>query len=192
MTGGTIGQRGQAMVEALVLLPVLILMLLAIAWTGKVQYRALTLIQSSRRVAMSIAMGVPAGARDTARLQVTDDAAGAGAWWWGPVRRVSATSRADVTGVAAWGGVRLARRLSVAADAGNARDERDTQRRIGASAAAWGRVAADARILARAIAPAIAAVDVPWRRPALSLDWLSSWADVVPADRKADDGSARP
>lgn len=186
-----LGQRGQAMVEALLLLPILILMLLAIAWVGKTQYTALTLLQDSRAAAMLTAMGaeahdVPRGVR----LQLVAGAGeeeGQGEWSAADARRVSAMSSADVSGGAGWGDVRLVRRIAVAAGAGNARDDDEVQRRIGAAMTMWNRAAANSVSLARVVAPVIEAVDAPWHRSSLSLDWLSSWADVVPADKRMND-----
>lgn len=195
MTRRAIGQRGQAMVEALLLLPVLALVWLGIAWLGKAQYTALTLIQASRQAAMSTAMGRPLDPTDRTRVEVTA-AAGADGWrdeWSGEdARRVWATSQAVVNGSAAWGGILLARRVGVAAGAGNARNEQDAQRRIGLSARFWGQVAADSISQVQALAPAIQAVDRPWRRPPPSEDWLSAWADVLPAERGMGDGRAFP
>ncbi|MFA1586717.1 hypothetical protein ABZR37_13945 [Achromobacter ruhlandii] len=48
-------------------------------------------------------------------------------------------------------------------------------------------VAANSVSLARVVAPVIEAVDAPWHRSSMSLDWLSSWADVVPADKRMND-----
>ncbi|MCZ8398077.1 TadE/TadG family type IV pilus assembly protein [Achromobacter ruhlandii] len=188
-----LGQHGQAMVEALLLLPILILMLLAIAWVGKTQYSALTLLQDSRAAAMLIAMGAGAEAHDVPRgvlLQLVagaGDEEGQGEWSAADARRVSAMSSADVSGGAGWGDVRLVRRIAVAAGAGNARDDDEVQRRIGAAMTMRNRAAANSVSLARVVAPVIEAVDAPWHRSSLSLDWLSSWADVVPADKRMND-----
>lgn len=196
----TVGQRGQAMVEALLLLPVLILMLLAIAWLGRTRFTALTLLQASRTAAMSIARGARVEIRDVpggGRLQVVADSDGDGdawqdQWWAADARRVSATSQADISGGAGWSDVRLTRRIIVAAGAGSARDEGEAQRRIGAAMTPWSRAAVHSEALARVVVPAVDAVDAPWRRSSLSLDWLSSWADVAPADKRMNDERGRP
>ncbi|OCZ91108.1 hypothetical protein A7P25_28215 [Achromobacter xylosoxidans] len=193
MRSRILGQHGQAMVEALLLLPILILMLLAIAWVGKTQYTALTLLQDSRAAAMLTAMGAGAEAHDVpsgVRLQLmagAGDEEGQGEWSAADARRVSAMSSADVSGGTGWGDLRLMRRIAVAAGAGNARDDDEVQRRIGAALTMWNRAAANSVSLARVVAPVIEAADAPWHRSSLSLDWLSSWADVVPADKRMND-----
>ena len=80
------------------------------------------------------------------------------------------------------------RRTRVAADAGNAEGDDDVRRRIGAAEISWTRTAERSLSLVREIGGQGMVVDSPWGRPALSLDWLSSWADVVPAEGLARNG----
>lgn len=189
------GQRGQAMVEALLMLPVLVLVFLGVAWMGKAQYTALALMQASRQTAMSVALGLPVAPAEGIRIQQAADIGDGGwraGWWGGDARRVWATSQAWVSGTAVWGGFQLARRVGVAAGAGNARDDEDAQRRIGLSTTGWGRVAAGSASLAQMLAPVVEAVDRPWRRPSPSRDWLSAWGDVLPADNGVNDRRTSP
>ncbi|KOQ18897.1 pilus assembly protein TadE, partial [Achromobacter xylosoxidans] len=50
-------QQGQAMAEALLVLPGLALVLLAIGWLGRLQFSAQMLLQASRMTAMASAAG---------------------------------------------------------------------------------------------------------------------------------------
>lgn len=103
-------------------------------------------------------------------------------WLGAEARRVSVTAHADVAGVGPWGAARIERRTRVAAGAGNAEGDDDVRRRIDAAAISWAQTAERSLSLAREISGQVMVADSPWGRPALSLDWLSSWADVVPAE----------
>lgn len=186
------------MIEALLLLPLLILAFLAAAWMGKLQFAAQAMVQTSRQVAMSAAAGAPVAeleARGTREVRIRSLANASGAelsaeWLDTPAHLISVTVRAPVTGMGPWDTVQVKRRISVAAGAGNAQSDKDAHRRIGVATMAWRRAAERSRSLASDLSGPMGVVDTPWRRPALSLDWLSSWADLVPADRLAQDGSA--
>lgn len=183
-------QRGQALVEALVLLPVLILSFMAAAWLGQLLFSAQVAGVASRSAAMAAAVGggVPARSVSFVLAPSSVDAgdppfAPLQAEWLGAeARRVSVTAHADVAGVGPWGATRIERRTRVAAGAGNAEGDDDVRRRIDAAAISWAQTAERSLSLAREISGQVMVADSPWGRPALSLDWLSSWADVVPAE----------
>lgn len=184
-----IRQRGQALVEALVVAPVLILSFLAVAWLGQLVFRAQAAAVAARSAAMIAAASGPVQARSGAlaltQASVVADDPGftplQAQWLGADARLVSVTAHAAVAGVGPWGGVRLERRTRVAAGAGNADGDDDARRRIGAAAASWTEAAEGSVSLAREISDMVSMTDGPWDRPDLSLDWLSAWADVVPA-----------
>lgn len=183
-------QCGQALVEAMVLLPVLILSFMAVAWLGQLLFTAQVAGVASRSAAMVAAVGggVPARSGSFGLAGSSVDAgdppfAPLQAEWLGAeARQVSVTAHADVAGVGPWGATRIERRTRVAAGAGNAEGDDDVRRRIDAAAISWAQTAERSLSLAREISGQVMVADSPWGRPALSLDWLSSWADVVPAE----------
>ncbi|MBB1624946.1 TadE family protein [Achromobacter sp. UMC71] len=187
-------QLGQALTEALLVLPVLILAFLGVAWLGKLQFTAQKVAQASRKAAMSVAAGAPVAASRTpvalaARDQavpaaITSGNAGLQAEWFGAdLRWVSVTAQSSLAGPRPWDAARIQRRTSVAVGAGHAYGDDDARRRIGAAPTAWGQAAKPSLSLARSVGGLAANVEAPWRRPVISLDWLSPWADVVPAER---------
>lgn len=194
MNGFRRRQRGQALAEALLMLPVLTLAFLGVAWVGKLQFTAQEVAQASRKAAMSAAVGAPLvapwthvalAAHDQAvATTMTSGNAGLQAEWFGAdLRRLSVTARSTLTGARPWDAARIQRSTSVAMGAGHAYGDDDARRRIGAAPTAWGQAAKHSLSLARSVGGLTASVDAPWRRPAISLDWLSPWTDVVPADR---------
>lgn len=190
-------QRGQALVESLLMLPVLMLAFLAVAWVGKLQFAAQEMAQASRKAAMSAAAGAPVASpqtraalagHDRALPGVAASAASGNArlqaeWFGADLRLVSVIAQASLTGTGPWDAARIQRRTSVAVGAGHAYGDDDARRRIGAAPTAWGRAANHSLSLARSVGGLASRVDAPWRRPSISQDWLSPWADVVPADR---------
>lgn len=191
-------QRGQALVEALVLLPLLILSCMAVAWLGQLLFIAQAAGVASRSAAMVAAAGggIPArsGALVLARSSVDAEdsrlAPRLAEWLGADVRQVSVTAHAEVAGAGLWGALRIERRTRVAAGAGNADGDEDVSRRIGAAAISWAQTAQRSLSLAREISGQVMVADRPWSRPALSQDWLSSWADVAPEQGLARNGRA--
>lgn len=183
-------QSGQALVEALVLLPVLILSFMAVAWLGQLLFTAQQVGVASRSTAMVAAVGgiVPAQSGSFVLAGPSVDAGDPrlapllAEWLGAEARSVSVTAHADVAGVGPWRALRIERRIRVAAGAGNADGDDDLRRRIGAAAISWAQAAERSRSLAHEISDQLMIADGPWQRPALSLDWLSSWVDVVPAE----------
>jgi hypothetical protein len=187
-------QRGQAVVEALLMLPLLALLPRAVSWIGGLQFSAQEMAQASRKAAMAAALGQPmqdsgivaarglsGAARPLAGVAPPRLAALQDAWFGAGLQLLSAEA-----GTARQGGrepLRIARRTYVASGAGHARGDADAQRRIGQASESWRRAADGSLGQARRLKPLVDRMDGPWRRPRLSLDWLSAWQDVVPADR---------
>ncbi|MFD4839894.1 pilus assembly protein [Achromobacter sp. NPDC058515] len=189
-------QQGQAVIEALLMLPLMSLLLWAVAGIGSLQFSAQQTTQASRKAVMSGALGQPLQTlRAPAGMGLSSDAMalpGVAAprvsalqdeWFGAGLRMLSVEVRAQAQprGPSAW--PPIARRLSVASGAGHAHGDADAQRRVGSARAAWHQAAQSSLSEAARMARPVARVDAPWGRPALSLDWLSAWADVAPADR---------
>lgn len=196
-------QRGQALVEALLMLPLLMLAFLAVGWVGKLQLAAQEMAQASRRAAMASAAGAPlarsngfggqAGRSQSMPGATASGNAGLQAEWFGAdLQLLAVTAQTALPGSVHRDAARIARRTSVAAGAGYAHGDDDAQRRIGAAPTAWRRAADRSLPLARSIGGKVGRVDAPWGRPAITTDWLSSWADLVPADRLGKRGRMTP
>lgn len=193
-----IRQQGQALIEALLMLPLLALLLWAGAWIGGLQFAAQEMAQASRKAAMAGALGQPMQNQHAPRGVALSGKAGPlpgiaparvsalqDEWFGVDLRLLSATAstaRHD-RDTAAW--LHITRRTHVASGAGYAHGDVDTQRRIGRAPTSWRKAEGASLAEARRLKPVVDRLDGPWRRPGLSLDWLSEWADVVPADRLA-------
>ncbi len=191
-------QAGQAVVEALLMLPLLVLLLCAISWVGGLQFTAQEMTQASRKAVMAGALGQPL--QDLRAATNTKLAGNAGflsavappqvaalqeEWFGDGLKLLSVTAsaeRRDRDGPA-W--LRIVRRTRVASGAGYAHGDADTQRRVGKAPASWRSAEGASLAQARRLKPVIDRMDDPWGRPGLSLDWLSAWEDLVPADRLA-------
>ena len=191
-------QQGQALIEALLMLPLLALLLWAGSWIGGLQFAALETAQASRKAAMAGALGQPMQNQHAPRgmalsgkigtlsgIAPSQVAALQDEWFGVDLRLLSATAstaRLDHDS-AAW--LHITRRTQVASGAGYAHGDADTQRRIARAPTSWRKAESVSLAEARRLKPVVDRLDGPWRRPGLSLDWLSQWADVVPADRLA-------
>jgi hypothetical protein len=187
-------QRGQAVVEALLMLPLLALLPWAVSWIGGLQFSAQEMAQASRKAAMAAALGQPVqdsgvaaarglsgAARPLAGVAPPRLAALQDVWFGAGLQLLSVEAS-----TASQGGrepLRIARRTYVASGAGHAHGDADAQRRIGRAPESWRRAADGSLGQARRLNPLVDRMDGPWRRPRLSPDWLSAWQDVVPADR---------
>lgn len=189
-------QQGQAVIEALLMLPIMALLLWAVVGIGGLQFSAQQTTQASRKAAMSGALGQPlqtlhasSGMASSANASALPGVATPrvsalqGEWFGAGLRMLSVEVRTQPrTGdPSAW--LPIARRISVASGAGHAHSDADAQRRVEASRTGW--LQAGQRSLSEAarMEGPIGRVDSPWGRPKLSRDWISRWADVVPADR---------
>ncbi|CAB5516942.1 hypothetical protein LMG26857_06024 [Achromobacter anxifer] len=198
MSGNALHQKGQAVVEALLMLPLLVLLLCAVPWIGGLQFTAQEMEQASRKAVMASALGRPLQDLRTAtnmklwsgaeslpgvaapRISVLQDE------WFGAglsLLSVTASTERRDRDASAW--LRIARRTHVASGAGYAHGDADIQRRIGRAPTSWRNAEGASLSQARRMKPVIDRMDGAWGRPGLSLDWLSAWADVVPADRLA-------
>lgn len=194
-------QRGQAVIEALLMLPLMALLLWAVAGIGSLQFSAQQTTQASRKAVMSGALGQPLQAlRAPAGMGLSSDAAplsgvaaprvaGLQDEWFGAGLRmlsVEVWTQPQARDPSAW--LPIARRISVASGAGHAHSDADAQRRVGVARTAWHQAGQRSLSEAARMERPVERVDGPWGRPKLSLDWLSSWADVVPADRLGNPG----
>lgn len=195
-------QRGQAIVEALLMLPLLALLSWAVSRIGGLQFTAQEMAQASRKAVMSAAHGQPLrdlGASARANLsggsQLLADGAPArlaslqDAWFGTGLQLLSVeASAARINGQGSGLGSgqalpRIARYTRVASGAGYAHGDADVRRRIGQAPQSWRRAADGSLAQARRLDGLVSRLDGPWGRPRLSSDWLSAWTDVVPPDR---------
>lgn len=187
-------QQGQALVEALLMLPLMAVLVWAVSWVGGLQFSAQQLSQASRKTAMSGALGQPmapahskvaAGQRqrvlELPGIAPPNMSVLQGEWFGVGLRLLSVYARSmpSRNGQAPI----IARHAHVAIGAGHAHGDADARRRIGNAPTAWRQVEQVSLAQARRVGPATRRMDGPWRRAALQTDWLSAWADVVPPDR---------
>ncbi|WP_238914477.1 TadE/TadG family type IV pilus assembly protein [Achromobacter insolitus] len=196
MTVALTRQQGQAMVEALLILPLLALLLWGATWIGSLQFAAQEMAQASRKAVMASAMGqsmhdLPKAKRATLSggasllhgIALPQVAALQDEWFGEHLRLLSVTASTARRDPVA--GPRIARQTYVASGAGYAHGDADAQRRIGKAPTPWGKAVSASLAQARRLKPVVDRIDGPWGRPGLSLDWVSDWADVVPMDRLA-------
>lgn len=189
-------ERGQAAVEALLMLPLLTVLLWAVTDIGAMQFSAQRTTQVSRHAAMAAALGQPvATLRAPAGMDVEGSAqrwlgssvAGGGAlqdeWFGAAMRMLSVQVRSLPPPGNVMFGLPVSRHLSVAAGAGYAHGDADAQRRIGASSTGWLQASRTSQAEAGRMQRTVSRAEAPWGRPALSRDWLSAWGDVLPGDR---------
>lgn len=189
-------QRGQAVIEALLMLPLMALLLWAVVGIGNLQFSALQATQGSRKAVMSGALGQPLVAlhAPVGMTLSNDDVALSGVaaprvaalqdeWFDGGLRMLSVQVRTQPRpqDTSAWPSI--ARRMAVASGAGYAHGDVDAQRRVADARTAWRHAGQRSSSEAARMAHPVERADGPWRRPQLSPDWLSAWADVVPQDR---------
>lgn len=204
MTTQHVRQRGQAVIEALLMLPLMALLLWATSGIGSLQFSAQQTTQVGRTAAMSAARGqplpslrAPAGMDLSGAVQTLSGttppqmAALQGEWLGGAMTLLSVEARAQPKRMDPLIGLSISRRLSVASGAGYAHGDADAQRRVGASSTGWLQAGQTSLSEAARMQRPVERTDGPWGRPKLSLDWLSHWADVVPADRLAKRGESR-
>ncbi|PTW97637.1 pilus assembly protein TadE [Achromobacter mucicolens] len=189
-------EHGQAVVEALLMLPLMAVLLWAVSDIGAMQFSAQRTTQVSRQAVMASALGQPAATlRAPARMDLEGSAqswpgfSGAGVralqdeWFGGAMRLLSVQVRSLPPAVNVMFGLPVSRQLSVASGAGYAHGDADAQRRIGASPTGWLQSSRTSLAEARRMQRFVNRAEAPWGRPALSRDWLSAWGDVVPGDR---------
>lgn len=191
----TASEQGQAVVEALLMVPLMAVLLWAVSDIGALQFSAQRTTQASRQAVMAAALGQPLA---TLRAPVGMDLAGtAQAWpgavaaggalqdeWFGAAMNLlSVNVRALPRPGNAMFGLPIQRHISVASGAGYAHGDADAQRRVGESPTGWLQASRASMAEAARMQRHVGGADAPWGRPALSRDWLSAWGDVVPNDR---------
>ncbi|ALM83678.1 pilus assembly protein TadG-related protein [Bordetella sp. N] len=95
---------------------------------------------------------------------------------------VHAGAHAVRQGEATGAGV-LRRHTALISGAGHATGDRAAQARIAGHRAAWRQAADRTRRAGRRVALALNRIDAGWGRSAPEFDWLTRWADLVPAER---------
>ncbi|EHK64760.1 hypothetical protein [Achromobacter arsenitoxydans] len=200
MTRVAFRQNGQAVIEALLMLPLIALLLWAIAGIGKLQFSAQQTTQASRKAVMAGALGQPlAMLRAPAGMDLSSDAhALTGVaprlaatlqdeWFRAGLTMLSVETRSQPQAAAPSAWPSIARRLSTASGAGYAHGDADAQWRVGQASTGWRQAGQSSLSEATRMQGPVGRADGAWGRPRLSLDWLSAWADVVPADRLSKD-----
>jgi hypothetical protein len=195
-------QRGQAVVEAMLMMPLMGVLIWAVSWVGGLQFSAQQMSQASRKAAMAGAMGQPLSPRDAMKAiglnrrveALTDVAAQHVAllqdeWFGGELQLLSVHAHANpnpnpraphlVSAFAA----PITRYTRVAVGAGYAHGDKDARHRIANAPTAWRQAERLSVAQARRFESLVARMDGPWGRPSMQTDWLSAWADVVPGDR---------
>ena len=189
-------QVGQAVIEAVLTLPLMALLLWAVSDIGALQFSAQRTTQASRQAVMAAALGQPVGSlRAPAGMDLTGavqtfpgSAAKSGGvlqdeWFGAPQKLLSVEVRSQLRAGKAMFDVPISRHISVASGAGYAHGDADAQRRVGTSPTGWLQASRDSLAEAGRMQRYVDRVEAPWGRPSLSRDWLSPWADVVPNDR---------
>lgn len=189
-------QQGQAMVEALLLLPLMAVTIWAVAGIGSLQFLAQQMSQASRKAVMSGALGqplAPSGARASTvlttqgktlqgiaplRLSALQDE-----WFGAELQLLSVQAQAAPLRVDAVLTPSIARQTRVAIGGGHAYGDADARRRIANAPTAWRQVERGSLTQARRVGALVQRMDGAWGRPSVSTDWLSAWEDVVPSDR---------
>lgn len=205
MTHSKQSQRGQAAAEASLALLVLVPMLVGIGWLGKLQYSALAMAQTSRKVAFASAQGqTPDKLRSSSHTVYSTNhwrvpavgnghavAASLANDWLQTGRsllRVQASENAltpSVFDTPHGVGKRLSvhRSTSILTGAGHALGDSATQKRIGESVAGWSIAMSKSRSQTIRLRGQLRRVDLPWQRGEVSVDWLGPWDDLIPTER---------
>lgn len=178
------------------MLPLMAVLVWAVCWVGGLQLSAQQMSQASRKAAMSGALGRPvslgdstAGARLTKRVAPLQGVAVPRVailqdeWFGTGLGLLSVHARTAPSPRIAGLEPPITRHTRVAVGAGHAHGDSDARRRIGNAPTAWRQAERDSLAQARRVGALAQRVDGPWGRPSLQTDWLSAWADVVPAQR---------
>jgi hypothetical protein len=194
-------QRGQATAEALVVLGLIALLGTAVAAVGSLQWQGLEASHGTRLQAFRYALGDRKAGTAVSSKRPSPRAAGLsgpGGPRFAALRRELGVEDGGMVEMHAahavplhrhhGGQVVVRRHSAILAGAGHAAGDEQTQRRIMSSDAAWGRAARHSLAVAQRTRSRLKDIDRGWARPAPDLDWLSHWADLVPADRRSGRG----
>ncbi|WP_255594025.1 TadE/TadG family type IV pilus assembly protein [Achromobacter sp. ES-001] len=189
-------QQGQAMIEALLMLPLMAALVWGVTWIGGLQFSAQQLAHASRKAAMAGALGEPvtprhsfAAAAQTRRVFGLADIAAPNLsrlqheWFGAGLHLLAVYARSAPSGRDGPPAPLITRHTHVAVGTGHAHGDADARRRIANAPTAWRHVEQASLAEARRMAPYVQRMDRAWGRAAIHTDWLSAWDDVVPPDR---------
>jgi hypothetical protein len=189
-------QRGQALVEAVMVLAILLLLGAGIAVLGRLQWQGLEMTRVGRTYAFRYAQGE----RATPPPGVWHGRANHAPAFLGPggaqtilLRRdwgvedkgiVTAYAKAVPAVVNGVGQPYIVQRhISLLAEAGHAVSDEHTQQRIGSSNTAWRQAIQLSHHAGQRVAAALDGIDRAWGRAAPQFDWLMPWSDLVAHER---------
>jgi len=192
-------QRGQALVEAALVMSVLLGVMLVVHATGVWQDEALRTGLAARQAAFAYTRFAPEPGYDIAAdvnialaARLTDEAQPGGVHRHaGVLRREWALGEADVTSVqavvpmshASHAGARLnfTRHTALLRGAGHSAGDTQVQQRVGQSALGWQTAARQSSSAGQAVAARLAPLDLAWGRAQPTFDWFSDWTARVPS-----------
>ncbi|MCD0501636.1 hypothetical protein [Bordetella petrii] len=198
-------QRGQAAVEAVLVVALLVLFMHGVATVGSLQMQGLGAAQFSRHAVFLSARGMATPAFEHGALVSIDaspfvdasgtagnpDAVGLARDWL----RADPHLRTAFASVQAPGQVpftqsgsaarimSIQRHTTLAVSAGHAHGQAATVQRLGMSPAGWTATAQRSQAAAQALHRRMQPVDAPWARGQWSVDWLGAWMDIGPGSR---------
>jgi len=182
-------QRGQAMLEAIFILMILVTLLFSIQFTGRLRTDSLELLGESSyqtfltserpaaRHSISFDQTATKGLLKiySKQLLYVDDPGVI------QIRKIPNTLSED-----RFAASRLYRALPIQRtsylyiNGGESRSAGEVQSRIADSTAAWRDVTMPTHRLLQPYVPSLAKIDAPWRRGVIHMDWLSRWAGQSP------------
>lgn len=183
-------QSGQALLEAIFICMMLIILLLAIQFSGHFRARSLELLGESSY--QSFLKSEPHSKRDVKDSMRSAKQGGLlqaykeellNIHGQGVIHVRRATNPVTDSRLAAnrmFNAVSLQRTSYLYVEDGHGRSGREVQSRIGISKAAWGDVATPTRQMLKPHISPLRKIDTPWRRGPLQTDWLSDWAGQSP------------
>lgn len=186
----TAEQRGQAMLEAIFILMILVTLLFSIQFTGRLRTDSLEMLgESSYQTFLTSerAPGRPSADNDknvTKRLLQTyskqllyvDDPGVI------QVRKIPNTLSTDRFAASRlYSAAPIKRTSYLYINGGESRSVAEVQSRIADSTAAWRDVTMPTHRLLQPFVPSLGKIDAPWRRGVLQMDWLSRWAGQSPS-----------
>jgi hypothetical protein len=184
-------ERGQAILEAVFILMILVTLLFAIQYSGRLRANALTLlgessyasfIESSQRISRS-ASSLTTRLKQTSLLPIfTEQLLALQGEGLIQVRRSQSQAFEDrYAANRIFKDVPLQRTSYLYVNEGHSLTVQENQSRIAHSQVAWRDTFGPTHALLVPIARPLARIDTPWRRDRLKTDWLSGWGGQSPA-----------